>query len=201
MKRIAAIAALLSILAVGCTQTNKSLSTSDLTSQTRATATATPENSSVETQFKSPLPAPTGYVNDFAKVIDAPAKERLERAMKKLDERSQIQFAVATVETTGEQSVFDYSMAVARGWGVGPKDKSKGGGLLLLVSVKDKKWHIQVSRSLEQDLPDDAVREYGQLMNDSFRQARYGESIIKCVDAIIARLAERRGFEKFSVGS
>jgi hypothetical protein len=31
-------------------------------------------------------------------------------------------------------------------------------------------------------------------MNEPFRQQKYGEGVTKCVDAIIARLAEQRGF-------
>ena len=55
-----------------------------------------------------------------------------------LRNRSEIEFAVVTVETTGGQPIFDYSLDVARGWGIGPKDSSKGGGLLLMLAVKDR---------------------------------------------------------------
>ena len=83
-------------------------------------------------------------------------------------------------------------MAVARGWGIGAKDTTKGGGLLLLVAVKDRQWRIEVSRSLEKDLPNDAVLELGRLMSEPFRQQKYGEGVRKCVDAIMARLSEQR---------
>jgi uncharacterized protein len=85
-------------------------------------------------------------------------------------------------------------MAVARGWGIGPKDITKGGGLLLLVAVKDRRWRIEVSRNLEKDLPDDVVVELGRLMNEPFHQQEYSEGVRKCIDAIIARLAEKHGF-------
>ena len=70
-------------------------------------------------QQESPLPPPTGFVNDYAKVIDEKTKKELEAALTKLKERSKIEFAVVTVDTTGEQSSLDYTMAVARGWGEG----------------------------------------------------------------------------------
>jgi len=111
-----------------------------------------------------------------------------------LKERSAIEFAVVLIDTTEGQPINDYSMAVARGWGIGPKDTTKGGGLLLLVAVKDKQWRIEVSRSLEQDLPNDVVLELGRLMHEPLRQQKYSEGIKKCVDATIARLAEQRGF-------
>jgi hypothetical protein len=52
-----------------------------------------------------------------------------------------------------------------------------------------------VSRSLEADLPNAVVGELGGLMNEPFRQGKYGEGLTKCVEAVIARLSERRGFE------
>ena len=147
-----------------------------------------------ERKPKSPLPPPTGFVNDYSNVLDGATKNRLESTLAQLKERSAIEFAVAIIDTTRGQPVSEYTKAVAHGWGIGPKDKAEGGGLLLLVAVKDKQWRIEVSRSLEKDLPNDVVLELGRLMNESFRQQKYGEGVKKCVDAIISRLAGQRGF-------
>src|SRR3982074_3281051 len=94
---------------------------------------------------QSPLPKPTGYVNDYAGVIDSATKRRLETTLGNLDRQQQIQFAVVTVDTTGGQEIFDYSLAVARGWGIGSKDTQKP-SLLLLVAIKDPKDFTQGSR-------------------------------------------------------
>lgn len=144
--------------------------------------------------IQSPLPPPAGFVNDYANVLDESTKNQLESTLTLLKERSGIEFGIAVIDTTGGQPIKDYSLAVARGWGIGPKDTTKGGGLLLLIAVKDRKWRIEVSRSLEKDLPDDVSLEIGKLMNEPFRQQRYSEGVKVCVDAIIGRLAELRGF-------
>lgn len=138
------------------------------------------------------LPQPVGFVNDFAKVLDEKAKTRLEELVGRLKERGDIEFAVVTVETTGKQDIFDYSLMLARSWGVG--SKPRGDGLLLMVAVNDRKWRIQVSRSLEADLPNDVVEELGRLMHEPFRAGRYGEGLTKCVEALSTRLGKRRGF-------
>ncbi|HEX7314855.1 MAG TPA: TPM domain-containing protein [Pyrinomonadaceae bacterium] len=143
---------------------------------------------------ESPLSPPVGYVKDDANVIDARAEGLLEEKLKQLKERAKIEMAVATVETTGEQDIYDYSLAVARGWGIGPPAGEEGGGVLLLLAVKDRKWRIQVTRSLEADIPNDAAADIGRLMGPSLRAGRYGEAVTKCVDGLIQRLAERRGF-------
>ena len=58
-----------------------------------------------------------------------------------------------TVNTTGDLDIFDYSLAVARGWGIGAKEGERA-GLLLVVAIQDRKYFTQVSRHLEGDLPD-----------------------------------------------
>ena len=114
--------------------------------------------------------------------------------LKQLKERVNIEMAVATVETTGGRDIYEYSLAVARGWGLGPAEGEEGGGLLLLLATKDRRWRIQVSRSLAADIPDDVTAQIGGRMTDALRAGRHGEAVAKCVDDLIQRLAERRGF-------
>ena len=138
---------------------------------------------------QSPLPRPDGFVNDFAKVIDDETQARLESKLTQLKDSSGVEFAVVTVETTGGRDIFDYSLDVACGWGVGPPAGGRGGGLLLLAAVKDRKWRVQVGRSLEADLPDDVVKGFGDRMAESFRRGEYGPGIEGCVEDHINRLA------------
>jgi uncharacterized protein len=143
---------------------------------------------------KSPLPPPTGYVNDYANVIDATTKEHLTAILNNLKDRADIEFAVVTVPTTGETPIFEYSLAVARGWGIGSKDGEKN-GLLLVVAVNDHKWQVQVSRHLEGDMPDSLAGEIGrQRLTDPFRRGDYGQGITSFVQTVAATLAEKRGF-------
>src|SRR5438132_7895825 len=143
---------------------------------------------------QSPLPKPTGYVNDYGGVIDSGTKERLETTLGNLDRQQQIQFAVVTVGTTGGQEIFDYSLAVARGWGIGSKDTQKP-SLLLLVAIQDRKYYTQVSRHLEGDLPDGLV---GQIQRErlipAFRAGEYGRGLEDTVNAYITTTAARKGF-------
>src|SRR5213080_4036481 len=143
---------------------------------------------------QSPLPAPTGYVNDYAKVIDNATKSRMEATLTNLDRQHQIQFAVVTVDTTDGREIFDYSLAVARGWGIGSKDVQKS-SLLLLVAIKDRKYFTQVSRHLEGDLPDGLV---GQIQREqlvpAFRAAQYGKGLANTINAYISTVGAKRGF-------
>jgi uncharacterized protein len=143
---------------------------------------------------QSPLPQPTGYVNDFAGVIDSATKAGLETTLGNLDRQQQIQFSVVTVDTTGGQEIFDYSMAVARGWGIGAKDATKP-SLLLLVATKDRKYYTQVSRHLEGELPDGLV---GQIQREqlvpAFKAGQYGQGLAATVETYITTVAQKKGF-------
>src|SRR5438309_2281944 len=143
---------------------------------------------------QSPLPAPTGYVNDYAGVIDSATKQRLETTLSNLDRQQQIQFSVVTIDTTGGQDIFDYTLAVARGWGIGSKDTQKP-SLLLLAAIKDRQYFTQVSRHLEGDLPDGLV---GQIQRErlvpAFRVGDYGKGLADTIDVYITTVANKNGF-------
>src|SRR5215813_4503887 len=155
---------------------------------------AFPAASTLAQTTHSPLPKPTGYVNDFGNVIDTETKDRMEVTLGNLDREQQIQFAVVTVDTTNGQDIFDYSLAVARGWGLGSKDTTKP-SLLLLVAINDRKYFTQVSRHLEGDLPDGLV---GQIQREqlvpAFRAGEYGKGLSDTINAYITELAAKRGF-------
>ena len=143
---------------------------------------------------QSPLPSPTGYVNDYAGVINRATKTELETTLTNLDREQKIQFAVAVVDTTGGQDIFDYSREVARGWGIGSKDTTKP-SLLVLIAIKDRKYFTQVSRHLEGDLPDGLV---GQIQREklvpAFRESDYSRGIRETINEYIRTVARKQGF-------
>ena len=143
---------------------------------------------------QSPLPPPSGYVNDYVGVIDRAVKNELETTLTNLDREQKIQFAVAVVDTTGGQESFDYSLAVARGWQIGSKDTNKA-SLLLLVAVKDRKAFTQVSRHLEGDIPDGLA---GQIQREylvpAVRAGDYSRGIRDTIYEFIRTVASKQGF-------
>ena len=146
-------------------------------------------------QAVSPLPPPSPfrYVNDYAGVLDAATAERMEAILRSLKEKGDIEFAVVTIRTTGDQDIFDYSLAVARGWGIGSSEGEKNGALLL-VAIDDHKYYMQVSRHLEGDLPDGLVGEIGRRMQGPFRRGDYSGGLMTAVQTFVSTLEEKRGF-------
>jgi uncharacterized protein len=149
---------------------------------------------------ESPLPAPTGYVNDFAGVLDASTKQQIEDKIKQFKDTSNptTELAVAIVKTTGDRDIFDYSIAVARGWKIG-SDQANNPGALLFVAVDDRKYFTQVSRDLEGDLPDAAAGSLQrQFLVPQFKQGNYGKGISDTIDAYIRTIQSARGGAVFA---
>ena len=153
-------------------------------------------SASAQTRPQAPVPLPTPFtpIVDYANVIDADTRQRLETIYNNLRQRTGVVYAVLTVPTTGEQPIFDYSLNVARGWGIGPPDADTP-SFLLVVAIQDRKYFTQVSHHLEGDLPDGIV---GQIQRErlvpAFRQGNYSKGIYDTVQANVATLAAKRGF-------
>jgi uncharacterized protein len=145
-------------------------------------------------QSPVPLPVPFTPIVDNAHVIDADTRSKLEAIFLNLRERAQIEYAVLTVETTGDQDIFDFAMAVARGWGIEPKGGEKT-SFFLVVAIQDRKYYTLVSDHLEGDLPDGLV---GHIQRErlvpAFKQKNYSKGIFDTVQAYVATLGEKRGF-------
>ena len=136
-------------------------------------------------------PGPLEYITDAANVIDHASRNQLETTLAELKRRDGIDFSVVTVASTGSQSAFDYSLALARER-KNIKHENNRAALLLLVAVEDRNWHIQITRNLEASLTNEVLTKLSEPMTELFRQKRYGEGIVKYVDRVIAKLAAVR---------
>jgi uncharacterized protein len=143
---------------------------------------------------ESPLGAPTSPVMDYAGVLDAATKQAIEQKIIAFRDSSnpKVELAVAIVGTTGERDIFDYSLAVSRGWKIGSKEQDNPSALLL-IAVSDRKYFTQVSRDLEDELPDGLV---GQLQRQNlvpaFRQQNYGKGVSDTIDAYIRTIQAKQ---------
>ena len=145
-------------------------------------------------QASSRFPAPTGLVNDYANILDGESRLRLETLLTKLKTKANIEFAIVTIETTKGEPIFDYSLALAREWGLGPKDPNVGGGILYVLAIKDRQWRLQITRSLEKDLPGEVTKKLGDDSNSFYQSSDYAGGVEKFVAALIDRLEQQRGF-------
>lgn len=149
-----------------------------------------------ETPFsidEAPIPNNGQPVNDYAEVIDEATEQQLNQKIKDFMARTDppVVLAVATVRTTGDRPIFDYSLAVARGWKIGSKNQDNPSALLF-VAIDDRKYQTQISRDLEDELPDGLA---GQLQRQylvpAFKQGNYAKGISDTIDAYIRTIEAR----------
>ena len=143
------------------------------------------------------IPFTGSFVNDTAGVLSDDSKNQLEQKLDALKSAGRIDFAVVTLKTTGEQPIADYSLALARCWSIGDQNPD-GSGMLMLLAVDDRKWHMQISRSMEKVLSNEEIQDAGSQMTPFLRERNYPEGVDKFVDATINTIAPRR---KFSMGT
>src|SRR5216684_4269309 len=138
------------------------------------------------------LPQPSGYVNDFAEVVEPATKQRLETVLANLKERTGIVFFVATVKSAGGQYLSDYSLRVANDWNVGPNSQRKG--VVLVITTDDANFFTQLSGGLRTDLPDGLIGRMDRRMRPNIESAEYGPGLLAGIETFVNILGERNNF-------
>ncbi|HET6973439.1 MAG TPA: TPM domain-containing protein, partial [Pyrinomonadaceae bacterium] len=140
------------------------------------------------------LPAPSSHLSDFAGVIDADTKTRLESLLQGLKEKSKIDLYVAVVESTGAQDIDKFSQQLAREWNIGFKP-NRTKTLLLVVSTASKSSFTQFTRMVQTDLPDGVLGEMSYRMSGPLNDGRFAEAVDSGVHVFANALAEKIGFK------
>ena len=106
------------------------------------------------------LPEPNGYVMDFAGILNASTKEKIETTLKALDGTAQV--AVVTLVTTQPLDEKQFAIKLADKWR--PGYKGKDNGIIFLVVSGDRKVRIEVGRGLESVINDSKA---GRILDES----------------------------------
>src|SRR2546425_1369700 len=144
-------------------------------------------------QGQSKLPAPTSHVNDNADAISPPAKQQLENILTNLQIRSEINFTVVTVKTTGGRDIYDYSLELARDWNIGSRT-STSKSLLLVVSDEEKIFFTQFSKLVAKLLPEGSRGEMSQRLRRRINSGRVAEALLEGIQQFITELGAKAGF-------
>jgi uncharacterized protein len=129
------------------------------------------------------VPYLSGRVNDYANLVPAATRERMESSLAGLEQRTGAQVAVLTIASLEGEPLEDYSMRVAETWKLGQEGKDNG--VLVLVAKNDRKIRIEVGYGLEGRLTDASCRRIiDNVMRPEFQAGRFGEGLEKAVGAI-----------------
>jgi len=140
-------------------------------------------------QAQPPYPEPQGWVNDFARVLDAATREKLNDLVSDLEKQTTAEIAVVTVETTAPLTPKQYAVELFNRWKVGKQGKDNG--VMILLAVKDRRVEIETGYGVEGILPDGKVGEIIRTyMVPYFKNNRWGEGLVAGTQQIAGVLLE-----------
>jgi uncharacterized protein len=134
-------------------------------------------------------PQPPNYVVDLAGIIDSNAEASLNSYLKELELKTSAQIIVLTITSLDGESIEDFSINLAHDqWKLGQEGKDNG--LLLLVSMQDRKYRFEVGYGLEGILPDSLVGSIGrQYLVPYFKKGDFSTGILTSTLAVINIIA------------
>lgn len=145
------------------------------------------------------LPAPTGYVNDFAGVLSPQTVQSLDDLCGQLDQKAKAQIAVVTVKSidadkSGAQpTIEEFATALEDKWKVGAKGTDRGLLLILVVNPAPPHGRIEVGYGLEGILNDAKVGDIGREMKPILVAGDYNRAITLGVDELAQDIATDAG--------
>jgi len=144
-------------------------------------------------QTQSQLPRPTQHISDFAQVLEAGTRDRLETVLQNLKAKSKVDFYVAVVEGTGSQDLADYAGELASQWKLGAIT-STNKSLLLVISVATKSSFTRFSRLVQRDLPDGVLGDMAQRMRSPLGAGDFSLALDDGVRFFVNAMARKIGF-------
>jgi uncharacterized protein len=132
---------------------------------------------------------PQGYVSDFAQVVSPESRAQLERYCAALEQSTGVQVALVTLPSLDGQPVEDVANDMFRKWGVGKKGQDNG--LLLLLSIRDRRSRLEVGYGLEPIITDGDAGDLLRAMRPYLRAERYGDALLEAVNELGTKIASR----------
>lgn len=154
------------------------------------------------TSEKIPIPTVEKdvYIYDEDDIIDDDIEKELNKMLVELEEKTETEFAIVSIESLLDRSIEDYANNLFNTLGIGKKGKDNG--VLLLFSRSDEKVRLEIGRGLEGCLNDSKC---GRILDDYFVPYRENDEYTKAtemtVKAVLNVIAEEyeidiQGLEK-----
>jgi uncharacterized protein len=136
-------------------------------------------------------PTPTGFVNDYAKVVDSASAARMETMARNFRDRTNIDVAVVTLPSLQGRPIEEAGLQIGRQWGIGAGEEKNG--LLVLIAIEERKSRIEVSRHLEDEITDGTAGSILRRARPQFQESKYGEGLQLILESVLATIAQKQG--------
>ena len=130
------------------------------------------------------LGQPAGFVNDFAQMISDEQKQNLEIKLQNFEKETSNELSVVTINSLQGDTIENFAEKLFKDLGIGKEDKDDG--VLLLISLEDKKMRIETGYGLEGALTDaQSFIIIDSILKPAFRLGNYYDGIDRATNAII----------------
>ncbi len=136
------------------------------------------------------FPQPRGAVNDFANIIDPASEEKMEALAREVLQKTGTAIVVVTVPTIGEgEETSLYVNKLYQAWGIGKKGEDKG--VLIFLTVKERKIRIETGYGVEGILPDGLVGEIrDKYFKPQLQAGNYGQAFYDTMYVLSSYIAK-----------
>ena len=139
-------------------------------------------------------PTPRDHFNDYAGIVQPDIARTLDDELTQFEQTTSNQLVVAIYpHMQSNSSIEDYTLRVARAWGVGQRDRNNGA--VLFIFSQDRKLTLQVGYGLESALPNALCKQIIENeITPRFRNGDFTGGVSAGVHAVIAAVrGEHRG--------
>lgn len=136
---------------------------------------------------------PQGHVSDFANVIEPSAKQELEAYCARVKASTGAEIALVTLPSLQGEPIEDVANVMFRKWGVGSKGNNEG--VLLLLSIGDRRSRLEVGYGLEQYISDGYAGSVIREMRPALRERNYGLALAHAAHIIGETVAKAKGVQ------
>ena len=141
-----------------------------------------------------PKPGPQVLLNDFANVIPPDYKQKILAVTRELLQKTGTPLVVVTMPDIGGAEYNDYANRLYSLWGIGKAGEDKG--VLIFVTVKERKMRIETGYGVEGILPDGLAGEIrDRYMTPFLKQDKYGQGLLNGTLAVAQVIAKHAGVQ------
>ncbi len=144
-------------------------------------------------------PNPPKLVNDLANVLSGNEAATLEQKLRSYNDSTSTQIVIVTVPELGGYEVVDFAYRIGQTWGVGQKGKNNG--IVVLVSINDRKAAIVTGYGMEGAITDASTRRIRQdFMSPNFKSGNFYAGLDQATTAIMKLASGEYTNEEFASG-
>lgn len=136
-------------------------------------------------------PKRIGVVNDYAGVLDADEKDRIETLFTQFRNESRVDLVAVMVETTGDLTPEEYAYWLFRKWKL---RRLRRTGFLILIALKERRVETEIGFGFERVFSEqDAEALLEHILIPHFKKGWYGSGLVHAARELSKMLYQKTG--------